>query len=253
MKRLIASIALVAVPAIFVAIALGATTALGANWITTCSFSHTNNDDPIVLPGQVGASHQHTFVGARTTNAFSTFASLSSGATTCVMQGDRSGYWQPTWYPVHPNKGLLIYYTINSNTRPFPDGLKIVIRHSGGHIRFKCGPGSGTETLAPPPACGSGMLVPVIDFPRFWDGVRLDSPDHISHMSYSRDAAHPIELPRQKWYFRMAVPPGQPIDPNNSSGGYGQYHVDFFDGWVKSELNRIMAKCLGTNCGTNPA
>lgn len=245
-----AIVALVVGLAIFVG---SATNADAVNWITTCGFSHTNNDDPIVFPGQPGASHNHTFVGARTTNAFSTFTSLSSGATTCVMQGDRSGYWQPTWYPVHPNKGLLIYYTINSNTRPFPNGLKIVVRHSGGHIRFKCGPGSNTETVAPPPSCGSGMLVAVIDFPRFWDGVRLDSPDHISHMSYSRSATHPIELPRQKWYFRMAVSPGAVINPNNSSGGYAAYHVDFFDGWIKSELNRIMAKCLNTNCGTNPA
>lgn len=232
---------------------VGSTTkAEAANFIVGCLASHTNNDDPIVFPGQVGASHNHTFVGARTTNAFSTFSSLVSSQTTCGTQADHSGYWQPTWYPVHPNKGLLVYMNVTSQTRVFPDGLKMVVRWSGGHIRFKCGPGSGTETLAPPPSCGSGMLVPVIDFPRYWDGVRLDSPNHLEHMSYTRDAGHPIELPRMKWYFRMAVPAGQPINPNNSSGGYQNYHVDFFDGWVKADLQRLINQCVNTNCGTNP-
>jgi hypothetical protein len=241
--------------ALLVPIFIVAGIASGANWITTCGFSHTNSDDPIVFPAQVGASHNHTFMGARTTNAFSTFSSLNASATTCLMPGDKSGYWQPTWYPIHPNKGLLVYFNVSSSTRPFPNGLKMIVRWSGGHIRFKCGPGSNTETLAPPPSCGSGMLVSVIEFPRYWDGVNLDSADHLSQMSYSRNAAHPIELPRMKWYVRMAVPAGMPINPNSSAGGYDTYHVDFFDGWDKTGANGLqtfITRCAGTNCGTNP-
>jgi Domain of unknown function (DUF1996) len=241
--------ALVVGLAIFVG---SATQVSAANFIVGCLASHTNNDDPIVFPGRPGASHSHTYTGARTTNAFSTFASLVASPTTCGTPGDRSGYWQPTWYPVHPNKGLLVYMSVTANTRPFPNGLKMIVRWSSGRIRFKCGPGSNTETPAPPPSCGSGMFVPVIDFPRFWDGVRLDSPDHISHMSYSRDAGHPVELPRMKWYFRMAVPAGAPINPNHSAGSYQNYHVDFFDGWVKADLQRLMNQCLNSNCGINP-
>jgi hypothetical protein len=240
-------------PLLVVVLALiAAIPASGVSWITTCGFSHTNNDDPIVFPSQPGASHNHTFLGARTTNAFSTFASLVSSSTSCLMGGDRSGYWAPTGPSVHPNKGLLIYYVVTSSTRVNPDGLKIIIRHSSGMIRFKCGPGSGTETLAPPPTCSSGMLVAVVTFPHWWDGVRLDSPDHLSHMSYSRDAGHPVQLPRQKWYLRYAVPAGQPINTQFSSGNYTTFHVDFFDGWVKSDLQRFINQCAGTNCGTNP-
>ena len=148
--------------AVLIAVILAAAAALifvpvatPANFIVGCLASHTNNDDPIVFPGQPGASHNHTFVGARTTNAFSTFDSLVSSQTTCGTPGDRSGYWQPNWYPVHPNKGLLVYMNVSSQTRIFPDGLKMIVRWSGGRIRFKCGPRSNTETLAPPASCSS--------------------------------------------------------------------------------------------------
>lgn len=96
------------------------------------------------------------------------------------------------------------------------------------------------------------MLVAVIEFPRWWNGRDLDSADHLSHMSYSRTSTHNVELPRMKWYFRMSVPAGQPINPNNSAGSYQNYHVDFFDGWVKADLQRLINQCAGTNCGTNP-
>ncbi|SCD59846.1 protein of unknown function, partial [Streptomyces sp. Termitarium-T10T-6] len=61
-----------------------------------CSVNHTAPDDPIVYPGQAGASHDHTFMGNDTTDANSTTASLSAGGTKCVAPGDRSAYWMPT-------------------------------------------------------------------------------------------------------------------------------------------------------------
>jgi len=61
-----------------------------------CSVSHTRPDDPIVYPGQPGGSHNHTFMGNTTTDAYSTTASLSAGNTKCKAPGDKSGYWMPT-------------------------------------------------------------------------------------------------------------------------------------------------------------
>ena len=49
---------------------------VGVNFVENCRYSHQAPDDPIVFPGKPGASHQHTFVGNRTTNASSTFGSL---------------------------------------------------------------------------------------------------------------------------------------------------------------------------------
>ena len=87
-------------------------------WIVSCTYSHSLNDDPIVFPGQVGASHLHDFTGAKTTNAFSTFTSLRAGGTTCAMPGDKSSYWVPALYEdgvriLPPSSDLAIrYFTI---------------------------------------------------------------------------------------------------------------------------------------------
>ena len=37
-----------------------------------CGFSHRNQDDPIVYPRERGRSHDHTYFGNSSTNAFST-------------------------------------------------------------------------------------------------------------------------------------------------------------------------------------
>jgi hypothetical protein len=235
-----------------------AATALGGgpkvSWITTCSVSHMSMDDPIVFPGQPGLSHHHTFAGATTTDAFSTFDSLLAGGTTCGMPADHSAYWVPTAnYSIHPKLGTLWYYSASQSSPVFPNGLKMIVRWSGGHVHFKCGPSANTLTLAPPASCSSGMLVAVVEFPRYWDGAQVDSADHLSHMSYTRDAAHPIELPMIKGFVRYAVPAGKPIDLQLSSGDYTSWHVDFFEGWIPSELQRFITQCGGKECGQNPS
>jgi hypothetical protein len=49
-------------------------------------------DDPIVFPGQPGASHMHDFFGNETTNAYSTQSSMLAGATNCRIPSDTAGY-----------------------------------------------------------------------------------------------------------------------------------------------------------------
>ena len=68
------------------------------NFIGNCMFSHRNTDDPIVFPNTPGASHDHSFVGNQTTNAFSTVDSLLGGRTTCRRSGETAAYWMPTLY-----------------------------------------------------------------------------------------------------------------------------------------------------------
>src|SRR5438128_12610277 len=46
----------------------------GVNFVENCAFSHRAPDDPIVFPGKPGLSHDHSFVGNESTDAFSTFA-----------------------------------------------------------------------------------------------------------------------------------------------------------------------------------
>src|SRR5215212_11172349 len=52
-------------------------------FITVCKFTHFAPDDPIVHSKMPGMSHDHSFFGNVTTNAFSTLTSLRRGATSC--------------------------------------------------------------------------------------------------------------------------------------------------------------------------
>lgn len=66
-----------------------------------CGAGQVNYDDPIVYPGQPGASHLHQYYGNLDVNAFSTYASLRAhGDSTCSSDKhghalNRSGYWMP--------------------------------------------------------------------------------------------------------------------------------------------------------------
>src|SRR4051794_40399916 len=67
----------------------------GVSFVSSCAFSHRAPDDPIVFPGRPGASHDHTFLGAKTTDAYSTDASLRASQTTCKRRGETAAYWVP--------------------------------------------------------------------------------------------------------------------------------------------------------------
>src|SRR3982750_144468 len=67
----------------------------GVNFVGSCTFSHMAMDDPIMYPRQRGASHDHSFVGNTTTNAFSTLRTLRAGSTTCKRDGETAAYWMP--------------------------------------------------------------------------------------------------------------------------------------------------------------
>jgi len=259
--------------AVFLCVPVGfVVAAQGANWITTCNTSHTNNDDPIVFPAQPGASHTHVYVGSRNTNAYSTPDSMRASGTTCGMPGDRSGYWAPRAlrYNLGTSKHALFYYKGSPSTQPFPDGLKVIVGNAkatspsenpaitSGRITFKCGPGANTLFAAPPAQCSSGVMVPVVELPQCWNGRDKDSPNHFSHMAYKVrggcPSSHPVEVPTLKAYIRYAVGTG-PIDFTLSSGPYYTYHMDFFNAWVPSELQRFIDRCIknAIDCETNPA
>src|SRR5688572_5881503 len=68
----------------------------GPYFVVGCGFSHRNNDDPIVFPGEPGRSHNHTYIGSRSVDAWSTAASLRRSETTCGNPSDSSTYWTPT-------------------------------------------------------------------------------------------------------------------------------------------------------------
>ena len=254
--------------------------AAAPGWITSCNYSHSMFDDPIVFPRQPGASHFHDFLGAQSTDAFSTPDSLRAGGTTCDMPDDASGYWAPAMYkngqrvlPTAAAKDLLVYYrriAAPSGVTTIPDGLRIVVGNGhanspkenptlGNHIIFKCGPGSGTDLPYPPAQCSSGIMVVSFRFPNCWDGRNLDSADHFSHMSYPVRSkcppTHPVAIPRVETFIRYGVGTGPIGTVTFDSGPYYTAHSDFFNAWEPDALQRLVDGCMnaGKDCGKNPS
>src|SRR5919106_1763540 len=103
----------------------------GVNFVENCRFSHSAADDPIVFPGKAGASHDHTFVGNRSTSAFSTYASLRRSGTSCRRAEDTAGYWVPTLLqnatPLFPRSATIYYRrgTLAPITT-FPNNLRMI-------------------------------------------------------------------------------------------------------------------------------
>src|SRR5262245_25935343 len=196
----------------------------GVNFIGNCTFSHRSTDDPIVFPNTPGASHDHSFVGNRTTNAFSTTDSLLGGRTTCRRAAETAAYWMPTLYvdgnAVTPN-GATIYYrrkTLRRVTAP-PPGFKMIAGDAKAtspqrrQITFwNCGVQAGVAPSATPPACpdtrGSGLRLHVT-FPACWNGVSLDSPDHKQHVAYQTrgrcPAGYDVPIPQISLIYRYGT------------------------------------------------
>jgi hypothetical protein len=71
---------------------------------TFCEVTHHSYNDPILYPGQEGASHLHTFYGNPTTDHNSTYTSLREATNNTAIHDDfgcvggplnGSGYWHP--------------------------------------------------------------------------------------------------------------------------------------------------------------
>ncbi|GAA2389465.1 hypothetical protein Cme02nite_75340 [Catellatospora methionotrophica] len=234
-----------------------------------CATSHDKPDDPIVYPGLPGASHMHTFMGNRTTNAASTLTSLNAGGTTCLAPGDKSGYWMPTMYNgsqvVNPVGPQVIYYKTGVNdytsVRPFPPGLRFVVGSPnatadqfmfGSVEGWECGESYHNADF--PAYCPVGTQVNVrYQAPSCWNGLYLDTPDHKSHMAYPVNlvcpASHPVALPMIE--FKMAFPASGDMSQVRLSSGRGySFHYDFFNAWDPATQAALVNHCVrgGLQC-----
>jgi Domain of unknown function (DUF1996) len=240
----------------------------GVNFIGNCAFSHRNTDDPIVFANTPGASHDHSFVGNRTTNAFSTTDSLLGGRTTCRRSAETAAYWMPTLYvdgnPVTP-MGATIYYRRKTLQRvtATPPGFKMIAGDAkaqapqGRQITFwNCGVQAGVAPSNAPPACpdtrGSGLRLHVT-FPACWNGVSLDSPNHQQHVAYQTrgrcPAGYNVAIPQISIIYRYGITGQHSFEL--ASGGVYSAHADFFNAWNQAELERLTQVCLNAlrHCG----
>ena len=234
----------------------------GVNFVSGCRFSHRNTDDPIIYPGQPGMSHNHTFIGNDSTNAFSTLESLLGQSSSCRRVGDTAAYWVPTLIGADGQaitpRGATVYYRRHTLAplRAFPPGFKLI----GGNSKatssqslrvtsWNCGPEAGVRPSSTIPTCpdaGRQGLALHVQFPDCWDGVSLDSADHQSHMTYSMrgrcPADHPVAMPALQVNIRYpsAGGPGLVL----ASGGQFSGHADFFNAWRQGVLRVLVNGCL---------
>ncbi|CAD0023807.1 unnamed protein product [Aureobasidium pullulans] len=209
----------------------------------------TERADPIVSPGQVAGHHQN-------------------GSFENVHQsGDGTGVYG----------GMTVYYLQrggpnNDELKAFPEGFRMLAGNpfkrnhtddfASEAVSFVCldySGGSSTTDGLPDKKCPDGLRAQVF-FPSCWDGVNLDSADHMSHMSYpvggSYDSGkcpdtHPVHLISifyevnyntgdfdDEWYGS-----GQPfVFAQGDPTGYG-FHGDFVNGWDVPTLQKAIDEC----------
>lgn len=242
----------------------------GAQFLVTCAYSHSAQDDPIVHPGQAGMAHDHEFFGNVGTDADSTFTSLVGDASTCNDAGDRSAYWVPALMVdgerVQP-KRVDAYYRVPHGVDadaivPYPDGLQALAGDQHGTsmpaltvAAWACGlaPRLSHE---PPTDCTPDRPVQLrLTFPSCWDGTRTASADHVSHLSYPDgtdgcDPDHPVVLPQLTLVVHYPTS-GPYTTATLASGGFETAHGDFFSAWEPTRIADQVRGCLarGVTCG----
>jgi hypothetical protein len=175
-------------------------------------------DDPLVYPGQAGASHLHKFFGARNVTASTSISALSGTVSSTCNYGskvlNRSAYWMPALlddqgFARNPD-WIAVYYKrpMASSNRCTPGhptqqgicvGLPNQIRfvygwdptkpdQAGQGMSWYCSGGTGGHfkdlDAVFQSGCKAGdQLIADIVFPDCWDGKYLDTPDHRSHIA----------------------------------------------------------------------
>ena len=229
-------------------------------FLSVCRPSHVASDDPIVFPGEPGASHQHEFFGNVTTNADSTYRTLRAGGTTCRIAADTAAYWVPTLYAdgqrVAPLRVNAYYLSGRGRGRvvAFPAGLKVIAGNGEATAPqalamtgWKCSGLQIAGLAAEPKTCPARSHdVLVIRFPDCWNGKDLDSADHRSHMAYrvggTCPTGFPVRVPRLSLNVHYDLP--STTELTLASGSIYSQHADFFNAWNQAALARLVRSNL---------
>lgn len=245
-----------------------------------CDYSHMAPDDPIVYPNRPGAAHLHTFFGNTQVSASSTVDSImDQGNSTCAGGTlNRTAYWIPslidirTGQPMAPT-GAIFYYkqgylgVASGAMQEFPKGLRMIVGDSkntnpvgGFALSLRCASGSGGNHSSMPSCPIGDAVVFGLVFPQCWDGINLDSPDHISHMAYATGGGcpttHPVPLPEITMNVSYKVTEANSAafwrlssDNNAFPGGYS-LHADWFNGWDPAINKTFLSECVNkkTDC-----
>jgi hypothetical protein len=226
-------------------------------------------DDPIVLPGQPGRSHLHTFFGNTAVTGNSTATSINNtGSATCLGgTANRSAYWiasmidTRTGRPMLPGPDIFIYYKTGYKgvaaeaVQPFPAGLRMIAGDARSttpparyqeRYEFYCSDaghntsyGNGTAI----PTCRAGDRLNVaLTFPQCWDG--RSHPIPFVEISFQMYWLVPTTGDTSTWRLSSDVA------DTSVRGGYSM-HGDWFNGWKPDILNTWVRNCINArrDCG----
>jgi hypothetical protein len=167
--------------------------------------------------------------------------------------------------PVMPYQHRAYYRAATRDTsklKTIPFGLKMVAGNAmatspqnAGVAGFQCrieGQGATVRKQSLPPDCGSQALLEAsVVFPNCWDGKRLDSADHKSHMSYAKnfvcDAAHPVQIPQLTLAARFTKGQTNGTVTLVSMNSPLTLHADFLNAWKPAALAQLMEHCIYAN------
>lgn len=164
-----------------------AVAAPNGNFLISCAYDHSAQDDPIVFPGMPGASHLHSFLGVPGIGAFSTTADLIGHSTRCQVGAETAAVWHPAMITpagvVNPTSVGIYYRATGVPVYPLPLGLRHV--QGNPHNRsassyaatWRC-LDSNTNTATVPSDCRGQGMEESIYFPGCWDGESINPPSH---------------------------------------------------------------------------
>jgi hypothetical protein len=252
---------------------------------TNAGGAHRNADNYLTAPGRTnGAHHVHDYVGNLSTDGTSTDVSLAAAGTTCG-RGDRSVYFWPVLRDVrhigadaeHAGGGrdgnlghiltpdrVAIEFLRNprAQVRSMPRFLRIVtgdakaVTKGAAQARahWAC---SGTPDRASGthyPLCPAGQSVQRVgEFPSCWDGLRLDSETHRTHVTFADPVtgacpAGTLPVPRLRITLSYAVPAGRSYAVDSFPEQQRKPVTDHFDfeNLMPDALMTQLTACLNT-------